>query len=41
VRSLCTGTVGSYQLVNVAYLLALGLVGLWVSSRRIDKLLLK
>ncbi len=41
VRSLTTGAVGPYQLVNVAYLLALGLVGLWVSSRRIDKLLLK
>ena len=41
VRSLCTGAVGPYQLVNVAYLLALGFVGLWVSSRRIDKLLLK
>ncbi len=41
VRSLTTGAVGPYQLVNVAYLLALGLVGLWISSRRIDKLLLK
>jgi lipooligosaccharide transport system permease protein len=41
VRSLCTGAVGAHQLVNVAYLLALGLVGLWISSRRIDGLLLK
>jgi hypothetical protein len=41
VRSLTTGTVGPFQLVNVAFLLALGLVGLWISSRRIDKLLLK
>lgn len=41
IRSLTTGTVGAFQLVNVAYLLALGLVGLWISSKRIDKLLLK
>ena len=41
VRSLTTGTVGPFQLVNVAYLLAMGLVGLSISSRRIDKLLLK
>jgi lipooligosaccharide transport system permease protein len=41
VRSLTTGTVAAFQLVNVAYLLAMGLVGLWISSRRIDKLLLK
>ena len=41
IRSLSTGTVGAFQLVNVAYLLAMGLVGLWISSRRIDKLLLK
>ena len=41
VRSLTTGTVGAFQLVNVAYLVAMGLVGLWISSRRIDKLLLK
>jgi len=27
--------------VNVAYLLAMGLIGLFVSSRRIDSLLLK
>jgi lipooligosaccharide transport system permease protein len=41
VRSLTTGTVGPFQLVNVAYLLTMGLVGLYISSRRIDKLLLK
>lgn len=41
VRSLTTGTVGAFQLVNVAYLLAMGFVGLYLSSRRIDKLLLK
>ena len=41
IRSLTTGTVGPFQLVNVAYLLTMGLVGLCISSRRIDKLLLK
>lgn len=41
VRSLTTGTVGAFQLVNVAYLLTMGLVGLLLSSRRIDGLLLK
>ncbi len=41
VRSLCMGSVGAYQLVNVAYLLALGLVGMALASRRIDGLLLK
>jgi lipooligosaccharide transport system permease protein len=41
VRSLTTGTVGPLQLVNVVYLLAMGFLGLFISSRRIDKLLLK
>jgi lipooligosaccharide transport system permease protein len=41
VRSLTTGSVGAFQLVNVAYLAALGLVGMYVASRRIDRLLLK
>ena len=41
VRSLTTGTVGPFQLVNVAYLMAMGFAGLWLSARRIDKLLLK
>jgi len=40
VRSLTTGTVGAFQLVNVAYLLAMGLVGMRIASRRIDGLLL-
>jgi lipooligosaccharide transport system permease protein len=40
VRSLTTGTVGAFQLVNVGYLLAMGLVGMFIASRRIDKLLL-
>ena len=39
-RSLTTGTVGWYQLFDVAYLAALGLVGTWIASRRVEKLLL-
>ena len=41
VRSLTTGAVGAMQLVNVAYLATMGLVGMAIASRRIDKLLLK
>ena len=41
VRSLTVGTVSTFQLVNVAYLLTMGLVGMAIASRRIDKLLLK
>jgi lipooligosaccharide transport system permease protein len=41
IRSLTTGTVGPFQLVNVAYLMAMGFAGLWLSARRINKLLLK
>jgi hypothetical protein len=33
--------VSAFQLVNVAYLLLLGLVGMFVASKRIDGLLLK
>ena len=40
VRSLTTGTVAAFPARNVAYLLAMGLVGMYVASRRIDKLLL-
>ena len=39
-RSLTTGTVSSAQLVNVAYLTVLGLLGTWIASRRVEKLLL-
>ncbi|HUP33640.1 MAG TPA: ABC transporter permease [Gaiellaceae bacterium] len=39
-RSLTTGTVGWYQLFDVAYLAALGLVGMLIVGRRIEKLLL-
>lgn len=39
-RALMTGAVGPAQLANVAYLTVLGLVGAWIASRRIEKLLL-
>ena len=39
-RSLTTGTVGSGQLVNVAYLAVLGLAGTLIAGRRVEKLLL-
>jgi lipooligosaccharide transport system permease protein len=41
VRSLATGTPEAFQLVNIAYLLTLGMVGMLLASRRIDGLLLK
>jgi lipooligosaccharide transport system permease protein len=41
IRALASGAVGAFQILNVAYLLALGLVGMFVASRRIDGLLLK
>ena len=39
-RALTTGTVGPGQLVNVAYLSVLGLAGMLIASRRVEKLLL-
>jgi lipooligosaccharide transport system permease protein len=41
IRALTTGTVGTFQLVNVAYLLAMGAAGMAFAARRIDGLLLK
>jgi len=41
VRSLSTGTPGAFQLVNVVYLLTMGIVGMFIASKRIDGLLLK
>ena len=41
VRALTTGAVGAMQLVNVAYLGLMGLVGMGIAGRRIDGLLLK
>ena len=40
-RTLSVGVVGPDTLVHVAYLLGMGLIGLFVVSRRLDKLLLK
>ncbi|HEV8488327.1 MAG TPA: ABC transporter permease [Candidatus Limnocylindrales bacterium] len=40
-RSLATGTVGPNAIVHVAYLVLMGLIGLAIVSRRLDKLLLK
>ncbi len=40
-RSLSLGVIGPGLLVHVAYLVAMGLAGLWVVSRRLDRLLLK
>jgi lipooligosaccharide transport system permease protein len=39
-RSLTTGSVGWYQLFDVAYLAGLGILGTWIASRRVEKLLL-
>jgi lipooligosaccharide transport system permease protein len=39
-RSITTGAVGAYQLVDVGYLAALGLLGILIASRRVEKLLL-
>jgi lipooligosaccharide transport system permease protein len=40
-RSLTTGAVGPSIFVHVAYLTVMGLIGLTIASRRLDKLLLK
>ena len=41
IRGLTTGNVGPGLLVHVAYLAAMGLVGLAITSRRLERLLLK
>ncbi len=41
IRGLTTGAVGPGLLVHVAYLAVMGLFGLWVTSRRLERLLLK
>jgi lipooligosaccharide transport system permease protein len=40
-RGLTTGAVGPMSLVHVAYLVVMGLVGLAIASRRLERLLLK
>jgi lipooligosaccharide transport system permease protein len=39
-RALCTGTIGLSLLVHVLYLAGMGLVGLLIASRRMQRLLL-
>lgn len=41
IRGLMLGALGPYQLVNVAYLVVFGAIGLTIARRRIGKLLLK
>ena len=41
VRALMLGALGPYQLVNVAYLAVLGVIGILISGRRVHRLLLK
>ena len=41
VRGLTTGALGPGMLVHVAYLTVMGLVGLAITSRRLERLLLK
>jgi lipooligosaccharide transport system permease protein len=41
IRSLTVGAISPVLLVHVVYLLVMGFVGLWVVSRRLDKLLLQ
>jgi lipooligosaccharide transport system permease protein len=41
IRALSSGAVSAFQLLNVAYLLTMGAVGMFVASKRIDGLLLK
>ena len=40
IRSLTLGVVGPHDLVDVGYLLALGIVGIWIARRRVAGLLL-
>jgi lipooligosaccharide transport system permease protein len=41
IRALAVGAIEPVLLLHVAYLLAMGLIGLWVTSMRLNKLLLK
>ena len=40
IRGLTVGVVGPGMLVNVAYLLVMGAIGLWITSRRLGRVLL-
>ena len=41
IRGLTLGVVGPVMVVDVVYLLAMGLIGLTIASRRLDRLLLR
>ncbi|MBI2762907.1 MAG: ABC transporter permease [Chloroflexi bacterium] len=41
IRGLTVGVIGPEMLIHVVYLLAMGFIGLWVTSRRLDRILLK
>jgi lipooligosaccharide transport system permease protein len=41
IRGLTVGVVGPEMLFHVAYLVVLGLIGLWITSRRLHRVLLK
>lgn len=41
IRGLTVGVVGPEMLFHVAYLIVMGVIGLWITSRRLDRLLLK
>ena len=41
IRGFTVGVVGPEMLFHVAYLVVMGSIGLWITSRRLDRLLLK
>jgi lipooligosaccharide transport system permease protein len=41
IRGLTTGVVGPEMVVHVAYLVVMGAIGLWITSRRLHRVLLK
>ena len=41
IRGLTVGVVGPEMLFHVAYLVVMGGIGLWITSRRLDRVLLK
>jgi len=41
IRGLTVGVVGPEMLFHVVYLIVMGAIGLWITSRRLDQLLLK
>ena len=41
IRGLTVGVLGPEMLSNIAYLVLMGGIGLWITSRRLDRVLLK